>query len=118
MVERLRVFSRKKTRSALVIVVLSFILAMLVSIPPSIQESQAITQKTIDNLLEVSQTVNDTLSTVACQIDCHLPTVAISNFGPNNGTIQQLPLFNVADYGNITSLDHVGLMLYLFLIRR
>ena len=100
--------SRKKTRSALVIVVLSFILAMLVSIPPSIQESQAITQKTIDNLLEVSQTVNDTLSTVACQIDCHLPTVAISNFGPNNGTIQQLPLFNVADYGNITSLDHVA----------
>ena len=37
-------YSRRKTRSLLVIVVLSFALAMLISIPPSITASKATTQ--------------------------------------------------------------------------
>ena len=43
-----RNISRRKTRSLLVIVVLSFALAMLISIPPSITASKATTQKTVD----------------------------------------------------------------------
>lgn len=106
--------SRKRGRSVLVVVVLSLVLAMLVSIPPSIEESKAITQKTIDSLVKISQTTNNTMSTLASQIDCCLPKVVVENFGPNNQTIQQLPLFNVTNYANITTLDHVSCVIPVF----
>jgi len=105
---------RKKVRAVFVVVVLSLVLAMLISIPPSIEESKAITQRTIDSLVEVSQTTNNTMSTVACQIDCHLPKVVVKDFGPNNQTIQQLPLFNATNYANITKLDHVACVIPVF----
>jgi hypothetical protein len=47
------------------------------------------------------------MSTLACQIDCRLPKVVVEDFGPNNQTIQQLPLFNATKYANITKLEHV-----------
>jgi putative ABC transport system permease protein len=100
--------SRRRVRSVFVVIVLGLVLAMLVSIPPSIEESRVITQKTIDSLMEVSQTTNNTLSALACQIDCRLPKVVVEDFGPNNQTIQQLPLFNATNYANITKLEHVA----------
>jgi hypothetical protein len=106
--------SRKRGRSVLVVVVLSLVLAMLVSIPPSIEEIKAITQKTIDSLVEISQTTNNTMSTLATQIDCRFPKVVVKNFGPNNQTIQQLPLFNVTNYSNITTLNHLACVIPVF----
>ncbi|MDR0461474.1 MAG: FtsX-like permease family protein [Nitrososphaerota archaeon] len=105
---------RKKGRSVPVAIVLGLVLAMLISIPPSIEESKAITQQTIDRLVEVSQTANNTMSMMACQIDCRLSKVAIDNFGPNNQTIQQLPLVNATNYANITTLDHVACVIPIF----
>jgi len=83
---------RRKTRSLLVIVVLSFALAMLISIPPSITASKATTQKTIDDLTAASKAVDLTINTVATEIDCHLPGNA---------------LMNVTDYAKLTSVPDV-----------
>jgi putative ABC transport system permease protein len=92
----------------LVVAVLSFALAMLISIPPSITASEAATQKTIDDLTATAQAVNATISTVATQIDCHLPPITIPNAGPNNETIVKQQFMNITEYAaNITSLPHV-----------
>jgi putative ABC transport system permease protein len=103
-----RNLSRRKTKSLLVIVVLSFALAMLISIPPSITASKATTQKTIDDLTATAQSVNTVINTVATQIDCHLPPISVPNAGPNNETIIVQPLMNVTDYSNLTSIEHVA----------
>lgn len=98
---------RRKVRSVLVVVVLGFVLAMLVSIPPGITESQVVTQKTIDALISSSHEVNATMSGVATQIDCHLPVVA-PNSGPNNKAILVQPFMNLTQYlSNVTSIAHV-----------
>ncbi len=102
-----RNITRRKTRSLMVIVVLGFALAMLISIPPSITASEAATQKTIDDLTATAQAVNDTISTVATQIDCHLPPLSIPNAGPNNETIVEQQFMNLTEYANITSIPHV-----------
>lgn len=102
-----RNISRRKTRSILVIVVLSFTLAMLITIPPSITASQATTQKTIDNLTATAQVVNDTISRVATQIDCHLPPITVPNGGPNSETIIEQQFMNITEYANITAIQHV-----------
>jgi len=99
--------SRRKTRSLLIIVVLSFALAMLISIPPSITASKVATQQTIDNLTEVTQSVNATVNSVATQIDCHLPAVSVPNEGPDNQTILEQPIMNVTGYANLTSISGV-----------
>ncbi len=83
---------RRKTRSLLVIVVLSFALAMLISIPPSISASKATTQKTINDLTAATKTVDSTINLVATEIDCHLPGNA---------------LMNETDYTNLTSISDV-----------
>jgi putative ABC transport system permease protein len=91
-----------------VIVVLSFALAMLISIPPSIAASKATTQQTIDNLAATAKTVDSTVNIVATQIDCHLPAVSVPGAGPDNQTIVEQPLMNVTDYyANLTSIQHV-----------
>ncbi|MCW4046140.1 MAG: FtsX-like permease family protein [Candidatus Bathyarchaeota archaeon] len=100
--------SKRKTRSLLVIMVLSFAFAMIVSIPPSITASEAATQKTIDSLTENAQSVNETMSNVATQIDCHMPEVRVPNAGPNNQTLRVYPLMNMTDYSNLTRIDHVA----------
>jgi putative ABC transport system permease protein len=88
-------------------VVLSFALAMLISIPPSISASKATTQKTIDNLSAATKTVDSTINTVATQIDCHLPAVSVPNAGPDNQTVIEQPLMNVTYYTNLTSIPDV-----------
>jgi putative ABC transport system permease protein len=88
-------------------VVLSFALAMLISIPPSITASKVATQQTIDNLTEVTQSVNATVNSVATQIDCHLPAVSVPNEGPDNQTILEQPIMNVTGYANLTSISGV-----------
>lgn len=104
----IRSISRRKTKSVLVIMALSFALAMLISIPPSISASEAITKKTIDDLTAIAQSVNVTISTLATQIDCHLPPISVPNSGPNNETTLQQPLMNMTEYANITSIPHVA----------
>ena len=99
--------SRRKTRSLLIIVVLSFALAMLISIPPSITASKVATQQTIDDLTMVTQSVNATVNMVATQIDCHLPAVSVPNEGPDNQTILEQPIMNVTGYANLTSISGV-----------
>ena len=103
-----RNIARRKTRSLLVIMVLSFALATIVVIPPSITQSQVTTQKTIDTLTENAQSVNETMSSVATQIDCHLPEVWVHNAGPNNETLLERPIMNMTDYCNLTRIDHVA----------
>src|SRR3972149_11122274 len=98
-----RNISRRKTRSLLVIMVLSFTFAMLISIPPSITASQAATQKTIDSLTATAQAGNATINKVATQIDCHLPPITIPNAGPNNETIVEQQFMNIIEYANITA---------------
>lgn len=88
--------------------VLGFALAMIVSIPPSITASEAATQKTIDALTENAQSVNETMSSVATQIGCHLPEIRVPNAGPNNQTLRKYPLMNMTDYTNLTRIDHVA----------
>ena len=83
---------RRKTRSLLVIVVLSFALAMLISIPPSITASRATTQKTINDITATTKTVDSTINLVATEIDCHLPGNA---------------LMNETDYTNLSSISDV-----------
>jgi putative ABC transport system permease protein len=73
-------------------VVLSFALAMLISIPPSISASKATTQQTIDSLTATAKTVDSTISVVATEIDCHFPGNA---------------LMNETDYTNLTSIPDV-----------
>ena len=109
-----RNISRRKTRSLLVIVVLSFALAMLISIPPSITASKATTQKTISALTEATQSVNATVTAVATQIDCHLPAVSVPNTGPDNQTIVEQPLMKVTDYTNLTSIPDVTNVIPIF----
>ncbi len=87
-----RSLARRKSRSLLLIVVLSFTLAMLISIPPSITASKATTQATINDLTAATKAVNSTVSIVATEIDCHLPGNAI---------------MNETDYTNLTSIDDV-----------
>lgn len=99
--------SRRKARTALVILILSFALAMIVSIPPSITASEAVTKKTLDDLTTTTQSVNATMSTIATQIDCRLPEIWVPNAGPNNETILEQPLMNITDYANLTAIDHV-----------
>ena len=103
-----RNISRRKTRSILVIIVLGFALAMLISIPPSITASQAATQKTIDSLTATAKAVNATVSTVATEIVCNLPEVSVPDSGPNNQTTVEEPLMNITDYANLTSVAHVS----------
>ena len=103
----LKSLSRRKTQSLLVIVVLSFALAMLISIPPSITASKATTQKTIDDLTAAAKAVNATVNTVATEITCHLPAVSVPDSGPNNQTTVEVPVMNVTDYSNLTSIPHV-----------
>ena len=109
-----RNISRRKTRSLLVVVVLSFALAMLISIPPSITASKVTTQKTISDLTEATQSVNATVTAVATQIDCHLPVVSVPNAGPDNQTIVEQPLMNVTDYSNLTSIPDVTNVIPIF----
>ncbi len=110
-----RNISRRKTRSLLVIVVLSFALAMLISIPPSITASEAATQKTLDSLTAAAQSVNDTMSVVATQIECRLPTTTVPNSGPNNETTIVQPLMNITQYSaNITAIPHVKVIIPIF----
>ena len=109
-----RNISRRKTRSLLVIVVLSFALAMLITIPPSITASKATTQKTISALTEATQSVNATVTAVATQIDCHLPAVSVPNAGPDNQTIVEQPLINMTDYSNLTSIPDVTNVIPIF----
>jgi putative ABC transport system permease protein len=97
----------EKTRSLLVIAVLSFTLAMLITIPPSITASQAATQETIDSLTATAQAVNATISKVATQIDCHLPPITVPNAGPNNETIIEQQFMNITEYANITTIQQV-----------
>jgi putative ABC transport system permease protein len=110
-----RNISRRKTRSLLVIVVLSFALAMLISIPPSITASKATTQKTVTNLTAIAKTVDSTINMVATQIDCHLPAISVPNAGPNNQTVIEQPLMNVTDYyTNLTSIPDVTNVIPIF----
>jgi len=73
-------------------VVLSFALAMLISIPPSITASRATTQKTINDITATTKAVDSTINLVATEIDCHLPGNA---------------LMNETDYTNLTSISDV-----------
>lgn len=98
----------------MVIVVLSFAMAMLISIPPSITASQAVTQKTLDKLTANSQTVNANMSVVASQIDCHLPVAPFSNVGPNNQSVLEQPLMNITDYANLTTIEHIAAIIPIF----
>ena len=109
-----RNISRRKTRSLLVVVVLSFALAMLISIPPSITASKATTQQTISDLTEATQSVNATVTAVATQIDCHLPAVSVPNAGPENQTIVEQLVMNVTDYSNLTSIPDVTNVIPIF----
>jgi len=109
-----RNISRRKTRSLLVVVVLSFALAMLISIPPSITASKATTQQTISDLTEATQSVNATVTAVATQIDCHLPVVSVPNAGPDNQTIVEQLVMNVTDYSNLTSIPDVTNVIPIF----
>ena len=98
---------RRKTRSLLVIVALSFVLAMIVSIPASINASKATTQQTIDNLTANTKAVNDTINQVATEIDCQLPAVSASGSAEEQSVVER-PLMNISDYySNITSTRHV-----------
>ena len=105
---------RRKIRSLLVILVLSFALAMIISIPPSITASEATTQKTIDTLTANAQSVNDSMSIVATQIDCYLPSVPVPNAGPNNETLIEQPLMNITNYGNLTTISHIAAIIPIF----
>ena len=110
-----RNITRRITRSLLVILVLSFALAMLISIPPSITESEAVTQRTIDALTANAQAVNDTMSVVATQIECRLPPIAVPNSGPNNETTIVQPFMNITEYAaNITAIPHVKAVIPIF----
>jgi len=104
---------RRWTRSVLVICVLSFILALLISIPPSITASREATQKTLDTLVANAEAVNATVGAVATQINCHLPQAYVPLSGSdNNETVVVQPLMNMTQYAsNITSIVHVKTLL-------
>ncbi len=88
---------------------------MLISIPPSITASEAATQKTLDSLTAAAQSANDTMSVVATQIECRLPTTAVPNSGPNNETTIVQPFMNITEYAaNITAIPHVRAVIPIF----
>ena len=88
---------------------------MLISIPPSITASEAATQKTLDSLTAAAQSVNDTMSVVATQIECRLPTTAVPNSGPNNETTIVQPFMNITEYAaNVTAIPHVKAVIPIF----
>ena len=88
---------------------------MLISIPPSITASEAATKKTIDSLTDVAQSVNDTMSVVATQIECRLPTTAVPNSGPNNETTIVQPFMNITENAaNIIAIPNVKTIIPVF----
>jgi putative ABC transport system permease protein len=91
--------------------VLSFALAMLISIPPSITASQATTKKTIDALASTAKAINSTVNAVATLIVCHLPAVSVPDSGPNNQTTIEQPVMNVIGYANLTAVPHVVMVI-------
>jgi putative ABC transport system permease protein len=94
--------------------VLCFILALLVSIPPSIVASREATQETIDVLVANAEAVNASVSAVATQINSRLPSISVPFSGPNNETTVVQPLMNLTQYTNITAIPHVGAVLPIF----
>ncbi len=104
-----RNISRRKTRTTLVIVALSLALAMIVSIPPSINASQEATQKTIDRLTTTAKIVNSTVNMAATQMDCELPLTLRTDAGPyHNETVFERPLMNLTDYSNLTYVPNAA----------
>ncbi|MCL2135744.1 MAG: FtsX-like permease family protein [Candidatus Bathyarchaeota archaeon] len=99
---------RRWARSILVIIVLCFIFALLISIPPSIVASRKTTQQTIDLLTANAKEINATVGLVATQINCKLPETTIFSSENDNKTMVVQPLMNVTQYtNNITSMPHV-----------
>jgi len=102
---------RRWARSALVVMVLCFVFALLVSIPPSIVASRAATQQTIDVLTANAVEVNATVGMVATQINCRLPPVSVPLSGANNETVVEQQFMNMTYYAkNITAISHVKAM--------
>ncbi|MCL2291931.1 MAG: FtsX-like permease family protein [Candidatus Bathyarchaeota archaeon] len=103
-----RAVFRRWVRSVLVVGVLCFVFALLVSIPPSIVASREATQETIDILTSNAVEVNATVGTVARQISCSLPKVSVPVSESNNETVMVQPLMNATRYiNNITLISHV-----------
>jgi len=87
---------------------------MIVAIPPSMSASREATQETIDNLISNAQAVNASVSTVATQINCRLPTISVPYSGPNNETTIIQPLMNLTQYQNMTTIPHINDAMPLF----
>lgn len=108
----IRNITRRKTRSLLVIIVLSLALAMLTSIPPGIIANQQATQKIIDEIMVGVEHQNAEINMVATQIDCSLPYAFRTDAGPyHNETVLEKPPMNVTDYSNLTQISHVAVVI-------
>jgi len=106
---------RRWARSILVVGVLCFIFALLVSIPPSIVASREATQQTIDILTTNTKEVNATVGSVASQITCRLPQISVPSSEFNNKTVVVQPVMNMTYYAkNITTISHVRAMFPLY----
>ena len=106
---------RRWARSILVVGVLCFIFALLVSIPPSIVASREATQQTIDILTTNAKEVNATIGGVASQITCRLPQISVPFFEFDNETVVVQSVMNMTYYAkNITTISHVRAMFPLY----
>jgi ABC-type antimicrobial peptide transport system permease subunit len=100
--------TRRKIRAAIVIVALSLALTMLIILPPSIEASQAITQRSINILTDNADFVSSTINLAATEIDCNLGMNA--SFAPDmgNDTHFEYKTANIADYAGLNAIPDIA----------
>jgi ABC-type antimicrobial peptide transport system permease subunit len=104
--------TRRKIRATIVIAALSLALTMLIILPPSIQASQAITQRSIDILTANADLVKSTINLAATEIDCKLGTnfsfTDWMNGDRNETTFIQYKTVNITDYAGLKTIPDVA----------
>jgi ABC-type antimicrobial peptide transport system permease subunit len=99
--------ARRKIRATIVIAALSLALTMLIILPPSINASQAITQRSIDILTANADYIKSTINLAATEIDCTLGMNA--SFSPNmeKDTTFEYKTANITDYDGLSAIPDV-----------
>lgn len=81
-----RNLSRRKTRAALIVVALSFCMAILIAIPPGIAANQSATNSLTNTLGNTITQMAATVNNSSTQIQCSLTPSAPTGFGAHSGS--------------------------------
>ena len=105
-----RNIARRKTRTALVTVVLGLSLAILITLPANISANQQASQKAIDHLNNAAESYVSWLNGVASKMEVYRPIAFDFGSEENNYTMTTIlyPLMNLSDYSELNSIPNVN----------